>query len=490
MVSSFGVRLTPDILVLIKETNMVELGDFFTMYLSSSQNLLYLALGTVVFLGYYFCDKLYAEKFFKTGFSRKSTVAVFALFCLSVCATAYAQLNIYPFIRPQNQSIYYAYGSDSATNLGLCAYWLNQSDKNFDEAVAVTMKAVARPVACQDVDSVDLILVIGESYIKSHAGIYGYRLNTTPCMEQEMNRGNLFAFDDVLSPNYYTSMAVKNIMSTNSVGAGEQWFHSPFFPALFKKAGYRDFLWENQRDWAKTAINSRMTSVLFNVDLARMSYSGSNTRCFEYDEGLISDFCNRLPQLEGRNLIVFHLRGQHFMTDARFPHTPQHVRFHASDIVRKEPYIGPVQKQYIADYDNATLYNDHVIGKNMDSFRQRNAVMIYMSDHGEEVFDYRNNKGRRYNTKDYKNQYKYYNEVPYVVWCSPAYAALHPDRMERIRQSLHVKFMTDVTSQLFFYLGGLKTPYYVPQRNPLLPEFSPVKRLINDHCDYDRLRAQ
>ncbi len=68
MVSSFGVRLTPDILVLIKETNMVELGDFFTMYLSSSQNLLYLALGTVVFLGYYFCDKLYAEKFFKTGF--------------------------------------------------------------------------------------------------------------------------------------------------------------------------------------------------------------------------------------------------------------------------------------------------------------------------------------------------------------------------------------------------------------------------------------
>ena len=77
------------------------------------------------------------------------------------------------------------------------------------------MKAVARPVACQDVDSVDLILVIGESYIKSHAGIYGYRLNTTPCMEQEMNRGNLFAFDDVLSPNYFETSAkliVQNLL--------------------------------------------------------------------------------------------------------------------------------------------------------------------------------------------------------------------------------------------------------------------------------------
>ena len=45
-----------------------------------------------------------------------------------------------------------------------------------------------------------------------------------------------------------------------------------------------------------------------------------------------------------------------------------------------------MKNKTIADYDNATLYNDIVLSKIVDLFRQQEAIVIYLSDHGEDCY--------------------------------------------------------------------------------------------------------
>ena len=79
----------------------------------------------------------------------------------------------------------------------------------------------------------------------------------------------------------------------------------------------------------------------------------------------------------------------------------------------------------------------------------------------------------------------YQNEVPFVIWCSDRYKQLHPQVVARIKQALHRPYMTDNVGQLMLDLGRIKTQYYIPDR--IAPQFRPRKRLVYDHCDYDKV---
>lgn len=96
-------------------------------------------------------------------------------------------------------------------------------------------------------DSLNVIYVIGESYIKHHSQLYGYDLPTTPLLQKEKDNGNLFIFKNVITPYNYTSLALKNTFSINSFNDNEKWSDYPFFPAIFKKAGFNVYFWDAQR---------------------------------------------------------------------------------------------------------------------------------------------------------------------------------------------------------------------------------------------------
>lgn len=53
--------------------------------------------------------------------------------------------------------------------------------------------------------------------------------------------------------------------------------------------------------------------------------------------------------------------GQHVMATKRYPHISQFNVFSYRDIRSKQPYLNDEKKQMIAEYDNATLYNDYVL---------------------------------------------------------------------------------------------------------------------------------
>lgn len=52
--------------------------------------------------------------------------------------------------------------------------------------------------------SPETVLILGESYNKHHAALYGYPLPTTPRLSQEEAAGRLYPFTDVVSPANFT----------------------------------------------------------------------------------------------------------------------------------------------------------------------------------------------------------------------------------------------------------------------------------------------
>ena len=344
-------------------------------------------------------------------------------------------------------------------------------------------------------DSVNVILVIGESYIKEHTPLYGYPLATTPFLCEEQRAGRLFAFTDVISPYNQTTRVVRNLLSCNSLGDGEHWSSAPPFTAVFKKNGY----WVSMQDNQKMTDNNNLfhlfdfslQTYLYHPVMASACYNDINNDTFEFDGQLIENY--RLHHLQqddnpNRKLIVFHLIGQHVSYEYRYPHDDVFSKFNIdSTSFRHEEWLTDKMRQEIADYDNATNYNDHVIHLMTQLYTNQSTVLVYLSDHGEEVYDYRPRSGR----DDFKlgpdlhQSLRYQYNVPFFIWCSDKYIATHPDIIREIQQATGRPMMIDNTCHVLFHLAGLFTPYYKANRDVLSATYRCPSRLVNDDVIYD-----
>ena len=140
----------------------------------------------------------------------------------------------------------------------------------------------------------------------------------------------------------------------------------------------------------------------------------------------------------------------------------------------------------VADYDNATLYNDYVVAAIVDKFIQSDAVVIYMPDHGEECFDELPRMGRmpgdNFEPEVLRQEYR----IPFWIWCSRSYMERHPELVAQIQAARHRPFMTDDLPHLLLYLAGISCPEYSEERNVIADGFNAErKRLVGGKVDYD-----
>ena len=98
-----------------------------------------------------------------------------------------------------------------------------------------------------------------------------------------------------------------------------------------------------------------------------------------------------------------------------------------------------------------------------------------LSDHGEEIYDYRDSYGRVVFDDNMKNLgYKYQYEVPFMIWCSDKYKKKYPAIINNIKKALHRSFRTDEICNVVFHISQLNTPYYRDKYDLLSPSFVPL----------------
>ena len=288
-----------------------------------------------------------------------------------------------------------------------------------------------------------------------------------------------------------TSFVFKHMLSLYVVGDEGSWSDYPLFPKVFKQAGYDvTFLTNQFLTKAKEAVFDFSGGFFLNhPQLSDAMFSYRNTTIHPWDDGLLRDWDEKVSSGEVGNgsLVIFHLLGQHMNYYSRYPKKQTH--FTAADYEEHRPKMLPHHKKQLVWYDNATLYNDSIVDQIIRRFEKQDAVVIYVPDHGEEVYE----PGRfvicRNHSDDIDYPLAFYEyEVPFWVWCSKKYIAARPELFRQIRAARNRPMMTDALPHMLLYLAGIHTKDYRPEHNILSSEYNEKRpRLLKGVVDYDTL---
>ena len=338
--------------------------------------------------------------------------------------------------------------------------------------------------------SPNIVLIIGESYGKLHSQQYGYFMPTTPRQIKREKSGLLVPFSDVVAPWNLTSFVFKNVFSLHVVGEKGEWCDYPLFPSLFRKAGYHVTFITNQfLPKAKQAVYDFSGGFFLNhPELSAAMFDSRNQQLYRFDRGLLDDYDkNQQQHNTDHNLIIFHLLGQHVKYNQRFPSDRRH--FKAKDYEKKRADLDGKQRNVLADYDNAVLYNDSIVDAIISRFEDKEAIIIYMPDHGEECYE--GNRGficRNHSAAIDYDLAHYEFEIPFWIFCSYKYAAKHPDIYKEIIGAKNRRFMTDALPHMLLYLAGIHTKDYHAEYNILSPQYNEMRpRILKNTTDYDKL---
>lgn len=338
-------------------------------------------------------------------------------------------------------------------------------------------------------DSRQIVLIIGESYNKHHTRLYESEyLNTTPLLEEWKNRGNLVVFNDAVTPFNVTSNAIKYMFSTWDEECTDDWTRHSLFPAVFRKAGYDVHFITNQFPLSAKDLWGFLGGTIFNdKTLSDSQFTSRNSRVYLTDMELLCELPSQETLREHPNLLIVHLNGQHVGYSERYPSDWEH--FKASD--EHTPFGGSQGKSVAAHYDNAVLYNDAVVDSVLRMFVNEDAVCIYLADHGEEVYDWRDKYERTQETPIPKEVLRYQYEIPLMFWMSDKYKTKHPELTAQIQQASSRRFISTDLCHTLFYLAGIKTKEYQRKKCIVSPEYdNNRKRIIRNETDYDEAMAQ
>ena len=484
---NFDTMISPWILLLVHETNSNESSEFLSTYALSTPSIVTygLTLLSVVII-------VIGEKMSRSITIKRPRLMLFPfIFWLAVGVWQAVLVIMMFFASTQSQLQSWYEGKafycieNTPANLLYSFYHLHLTNHENDAAWEASEKVFQSVVTRDEKDTLDVVLIIGESYNKYHASIYGYYLDTTPTMREQQKRGNLFVFQDAVSPYNMTTLAVKNMLSTNSISLHQSWEEHPLVMTIFRKAGFGVAMWDNQKSENNMLFHDfSNNSLLYGKKMVESTYHHLNNAPFDYDQQLV-DTALTVKRKPGSTLTVFHLMGQHTAPIWRYPENDENAIYTADSIQRND--LNDYQRQYIAEYDNATRYNDHVIGSIIQYYRQRNAVILYLSDHGDEVYDYRDVVGRTHEPVKQKQALKYQYEIPMVLWCSDQFIQRHPNTMKNIRRAILRPFSSDNVPQLLMGLSGIHSSFYEPKKDVLSNQYHCGKRIVQNTTDYDEV---
>lgn len=499
---TYDTTLTPTVMMLLAETNSREAGEFLQTVFSP--DIIFGKIGYILLIAIAHVALSFLVSLLKKRVSIGNIVSpILAPVCLCVlvyCADA-SWAN-----KPR------VYQLLTAANIGEIEHILTEKEHGemYQPIYRLAFSAYANSLTAQQIrklqraadevrvdscsfTSPNIVLIIGESYSRHHSHQYGYWQPTTPCQEALERTGRLVPFTDVIAPWNLTSFVFKLMFSTYSVGDEGEWCDYPLFPELFKAAGYHvTFLTNQFLPKAREAVYDFSGGFFLNdAKLSAAQFDARNDHLYKFDEELLS--AQPLPiegeVSEGRrgSLSIYHLSGQHVLYSQRSPDDRKH--FKRDEYKEAKPHLNARERQTLADYDNAILYNDSVVAEICKKYDNRDAIVIYVPDHGEECYEGNLHFYCRMHSATITSRLAHAEfDIPFWIYCTEEYTKNHPEIFQQVTEAKDKRYMTDALPHLLLYLAGIHSKEYKPEQNILAPEYNEHRpRILKNTTDYDTL---
>lgn len=465
LVYQFNQKLTPEFFFILFETNLNESREFLAMYGFGRMLLPAVLTALPLFL----LPWLHRRSGFR--FLRLATAGVYSLLNIGLVILGFLGFGYWH--REFNPSI--------ALFCGLQEYRRDLSGyRQISESLS------AEPPDCRSgsvspTGSRIIAVVLGESTSRHHMGIYGYHRDTTPRLSAMADRLNIFR--NVISPHSHTNLMMKKLLTFKNNDNDGEWYAYPTLINCLRAAGYRTYWISNQESsgaWANvtSALANQADLQIFN------SWRGTDSdMAVPYDRDLL-DYLDQIlqPGLHQNSFIVLHLMGNHVNYRDRYP--PEFNRFGASTVPdASRTFLTDAKKQAISEYDNAVLMSDHIVAEVIERLEKQPlpACVVFLSDHGEEVYDQRNFCGHAESVGN-----RYMIDIPFIIWLSESFKALDPEHADPIGSRLDNPYMTDDFIHTILDLAGVESGWFEPERSIVNASFNPLRKRMYGDRDYDR----
>ena len=330
-----------------------------------------------------------------------------------------------------------------------------------------------------------LVLVIGESTQRGHMSLYGYPRETTPELDAiHKNDPRLTVFNDVVTSRPYTIEILQQALTFADEKNPDMYLTKPSLMNMMKQAGYKTFWITNQQTMTKRntmlTVFSKQTDEQFYMNQQRTQSAR------EYDTNVLEPFKKVLADPAPRKFIIVHLLGTHIRYEFRYPE--DWGKFdNKTDGLPKG--LNDAQTVDYNTYDNANLYNDHVVASLINDYKATdpNGFLLYFSDHGEEVYD---TPPHQTQGRNEDNPTRHMYTVPFILWTSDKWQEAHP---RDFAGDVNKKYSSSQLIHTWSDLAGLRYDGYDPTRSVVNPQFVEATRWIGNPYkkgalrDYDKL---
>lgn len=355
-------------------------------------------------------------------------------------------------------------------------YFATSADFRFDAKVVNTDSTAV------------FVLVIGETARADNWQLNGYSRPTNPLLSQ---RRGLVSYTRALSESNTTHKSVPLLMShLDPEHFGDSIYCSKGIIDAFKEAGFATACFSNQQRNGSIIdfFCAQADTVRFITDDGALHYDTELSPCLE-------GFIDAHPD---RNLfVVLHTYGCHFNYKERYPESFDY--FKPDNSVEAEPSNRP---SLINAYDNAVRFNDTVIDSVLSVLASsgRPAAMVYLADHGEDIYDDR--RERFLHASPTPTYWQIH--VPMLVWLSDGYRVAHPDKFDILlsnsgrnvsssRSAFHTMLsLAGVSTGRYKDVADLSSRTYKEPPRVFLNDYNesvPLKNSGLRQFDYDELKA-
>lgn len=452
------------IVTAVLQTNPREAGEFIRMYVGWKGILAVVLLTAAGILAYRYLDRVKIPFLSRHRLSRAVPVVIlFSLLAGGVLLHSYFSFIVndsldVPVVRVGRAT------TTSVDNI-------QAFEKLKDEAASDV------EITENESDTPYVVFILGESTNRSRMHLYGYPLENTPNLDELNAKGDLAVYKDTISSEAATVAVLRKLLTFSDMDASKPWYEYNNMIDVMKAAGYKTYWLSNQESsgiWGNVAQLFAGRSDYRRFTRLRESHEDNGI----YDEALFPLVDEALQQPAAKNFYVIHLMGGHGLYYMRFPYI--FSKFTADDIPAPQDTLSEEKRTEIAQYENALYYNDFVVTSLMGKFADKDALVIYIPDHGEAVYD-----NGIFSGHVEENPTKETVEIPMIFWASDAYKAHHPEKWQAIKAAVNRPYMTDDFIDTLLDILDIHTAEYDPKKSVINPAFRHRPHRMIQGKDYD-----
>lgn len=286
----------------------------------------------------------------------------------------------------------------------------------------------------------DVIFIIGESVRADHLGVNGYERTNTPFLSSD---SSVISYKNITTNFYSTHQSVPHILTRADKENEHLAYEEESFITLFKRLGYNSY-WISNQDLNKGyAYFMNETDSLKLITTNRLW--SNNVEKYDLDMlPLAHSFLSN--NLDKPKLLIIHQIGSHWIYDINYPDSLKIYNPTPTSTVMSEI----TNEELINSYDNSIFAMDYFTSKLVSYIRNRNSILIFISDHGESLGE--NGKYMHgFESNETKN-------VACFFWYSDYYKKFFPDKVRNLKLNKDQKISTDFIFHTVIDLAGIKTP--------------------------------